>query len=94
MTSNFRRHKTFKKFRRHKKVSGGKLLQKFFALRAYYVLLNFSTPASVEIQSTGRYFSEALILASTNPQHDKRLFIELQVQYMRIASSEHVVYIN
>ena len=39
--------------------------------------------------STGISFSEALILASTNPQYDKRLFIELQVQYMKIASSEH-----
>ena len=38
------------------------------------------------------FFSEALILASTNPQYDKRLFIELQVQKMKIASSEHVVY--
>ena len=28
---------------------------------------------------TGKSFSEALILASTNPQYDKRLFIELQV---------------
>ena len=36
---------------------------------------------------TGKSFSEALILASTNPQYDKRLFI-------KIASSEHVVYIN
>ena len=26
---------------------------------------------------TGKSFSEALILASTNPQYDKRLFIEL-----------------
>ena len=43
---------------------------------------------------TGKFFSEALILASTNPQYDKRLFIELQVQNMKIASSEHVVYIN
>ena len=43
---------------------------------------------------TGKSFSEALILASTNPQYDKRLFIELQVQYMKIPSSEHVVYIN
>ena len=34
-------------------------------------------------------FSDALILASTNPQHDKRLFIEILVQYMKIASSEH-----
>ena len=39
--------------------------------------------------STGKSFSEALILASTNPQYDKRLFIEFQVQYMKIASSEH-----
>ena len=43
---------------------------------------------------TGKSFSEALILASINPQYDKRLFIELQVQYMKITSSEHVVYIN
>ena len=38
---------------------------------------------------TGKSFSEALILVSTNPQYDKRLFIELQVQYMKIESSEH-----
>ena len=31
---------------------------------------------------TGKSFSEALILASTNPQYDKRLFIELPVQHM------------
>ena len=41
------------------------------------------------IDDTGKSFSEALILASTNPQCDKRLFIELQVQYLEIASSEH-----
>ena len=35
---------------------------------------------------TGKSFSEVLILASTNPQYDKRLFI---VQYMKITSSEH-----
>ena len=35
-------------------------------------------------------FSEALILALTNPQYDKRLLIELHVQYMKIASSELV----
>ena len=34
--------------------------------------------------------SEALILASTNPQHDDRLFIELQVQYMKMLCSEIV----
>ena len=43
---------------------------------------------------TGKSFSEALILVSINPQYDKRLFIELQVQYMKIPSSEHVVYTN
>ena len=37
---------------------------------------------------TGKSFSEALILASTNQQYDKRLFIELQVQYMKISSSK------
>ena len=31
--------------------------------------------------------SEALNFASTNPQYDDRLFIELQVQYMKIPSS-------
>ena len=30
---------------------------------------------------TGKSLSEALIFASTNPQYDDRLFIELQVQY-------------
>ena len=36
------------------------------------------------INDTGKSFSVALILASTNPQCDKRLFIELQVQYMKM----------
>ena len=33
---------------------------------------------------TGKSLSEALIFVSTNPQYDNRLFIELQVQYMKI----------
>ena len=37
--------------------------------------------------STGKSLSEALIFASTNPQYDDRLFIELEVQYMKIPSS-------
>ena len=41
------------------------------------------------ILDTGKSFSEVLIFASTNPQYDDRLFVELQVQYMKIASSEH-----
>ena len=32
---------------------------------------------------TGKSFSDALILASTKPQYDKRLFIDLPVQYMK-----------
>ena len=43
---------------------------------------------------TGKTVLEALTFASTNPQYDKRLYIDLQVQYMKITSSEHVVYIN
>ena len=39
--------------------------------------------------STGKSFSEALILASANPQYDKRLFIELPVEDMKIQSLEH-----
>ena len=42
-----------------------------------------------ESQSTGKSLSEALILGSTNPQYVKRLFIDLQVQYMKTTSSEH-----
>ena len=38
---------------------------------------------------TGKSFSEVLILASTNPQYDKRLSIKVPVQYMKIPSSEH-----
>ena len=41
---------------------------------------------------TGKSFSEVHILASTNPQYDKSLFIELSVQYMKITSSEHIVF--
>ena len=39
--------------------------------------------------TTGKSLSEALIFASTNPQYDHRLFIELQDQYMKIPSSKH-----
>ena len=39
----------------------------------------------VPICGTGntKSMSEALIFASSNPQYDDRLFIELQVQYMK-----------
>ena len=58
-----------------------------------YVLHTYKKQLNRKI-STGEYFSEALILASTIPQYDKRLFTKLQIQYMKIASSEHVLYIN
>ena len=39
---------------------------------------------------TGKSLSEALILGSTsNQQYDKRLLIDLPVQYMKTTSSEH-----
>jgi len=41
------------------------------------------------VKNTSKPFSEALILASTNPQYDKRLSIESPVQYMKTTSSEH-----
>ena len=44
--------------------------------------------------STGKSFSEALILVTNNPQYVKRLYIDLPVQYMKTTSYEHVVYIN
>ena len=44
-------------------------------------------PDTLKLSSTGKSLSEALICASTNPQYDYRLFIELQVQYMKIPSS-------
>ena len=40
---------------------------------------------------TGKSLSKALILASTNPQHDKILFIELPVQYKKTTSSEDCI---
>jgi hypothetical protein len=54
----------------------------------YCVSLPIPTPNLWKV-ITGKYFLGALILASTNLQYDKRLFIELQVQYMKIESSEH-----
>jgi len=44
---------------------------------------------AIKYTCTGKSLSEAPFFASTNPQYDNRLFIELQVQYMKIESSEH-----
>ena len=46
----------------------------------------------LNLKSTGKSFSEALILESVNPQYDNRLFIDLRLQYKKNTSSEHAVY--
>ena len=38
---------------------------------------------------TGKSFSKALVLASTNPQYDKKLFVESPIQEMKTTSAEH-----
>ena len=51
------------------------------------ILATTKAPRKLCDPVTGKSLSEALIFASTNPQYDDRLFIELQVQYMKIPSS-------
>ena len=53
------------------------------------ILLLDGSKIRIILSDRAKSLSEALIFASTNPQYDDRLFIELQVQYMKIASSEH-----
>jgi hypothetical protein len=60
-------------------VQSSKKLQKIDSILGR---LNFGN-----FDCAGKSLSEALIFASTNPQYDDRLFIELQVQYMKIPSS-------
>ena len=59
---------------------------------------NWQLLHSFVILYTGKSFSEPRILASTNPQYDKRLFIEftssVHENYKLRTSGEHVVYIN
>ena len=64
-------------------VLSGRVAQ--WSWKLYETANNYCEVAS----TTGRSLSEALISASTNPQYDHRLFIESQVQYMKIPSSEH-----
>jgi hypothetical protein len=67
----------------------GKIHEIFDVIKRYcfctiltYTLIHFQNTFC-----TGKSLSEALIFASTNPQYDDRLFIELQVQYVKIPSS-------
>ena len=41
----------------------------------------------IEAAITGKSLSDAFILTSTNPQYEKRLFIDLPVQYMKTTIS-------
>ena len=50
-------------------------------------LLNMKGLGKLILDDTGKSLSEAFIFASINPQYDERLFIELQVQYMKIPRS-------
>ena len=43
-----------------------------------------------KIKATGKSLSDVLIFASTNPQYEEVLYIELLVQCVKIPSSEHV----
>ena len=57
--------------------------------------VQFLTPSDLIIYSgTGKSFSEVLIIALTNPQYDKRLFIELQVQAQNMGRTRVEVVLN
>ena len=61
----------------------------FECYKYYFKSVCFKSCNHCKLQdrSTGESLSEALNFASTNSQYDDRLFIELQVQYMKIPSS-------
>ena len=73
-----------------KSFANGTLCQEYVESYVAYVSVESPTSAGILTNkdkriffydglSTGKSFSEALILASTNPQYDKRLFIDLPV---------------
>ena len=54
-------------------------------LSVYQILISKKDSYFEKLESshTAKFMSEALIFASTNPQYDNRLFIELPVQYIK-----------
>ena len=63
------------------KVGSDALKSSLFLLSGADKILRPSTfTVFQECKSTGKSLSEALSFASTNPQHDNRFFIKLQVQ--------------
>ena len=70
-------------------LTGRKLVKEWVA-NTYSVILfpsNLAYMAHIITQSTGKSLSEYLVFASTNPQYNNRLFIELKIQYMKIPNS-------
>ena len=56
-------------------------LRQFWRLKIDFENTFFDGSCESPLPDTGKSLSEVLIFASTNPQYDNRLFIELQVQY-------------
>ena len=64
------------------------VVKMLFHLCSHYHYLTRYQKAQIMFNlPTGKSLSEALIFASTNPQYDNRLFIDFQVQYIKIPSS-------
>ena len=77
-------------------ITGNLLISIYYAWLDSYPLLTYYEPICFQfyivMHGTGKSLSEALIFASTNPQHDDRLFIVHENCKLRIPE-EHVVYI-
>ena len=73
----------------HKKLRNlhGRFDVSLVSVKSLVKILQFFVAFLENMNFTGKSLSEAHIFASTNPQYDDRLFIELQVQYMKIPCS-------
>ena len=79
---------------RRQKLQAYEAAQSYFAQPEKSPSIEIDPSTIIQIDDriyTGKSLSEALILASTNPQYDKKLFIDLPVQFMKTTSSEHVL---